>query len=42
MKHFVSKDRWCVYYHRNRISNKYYVGITNNTRSRWSWQGHQY
>ena len=42
MEHYISENRWCVYYHRNKINGKYYVGISKNTKQRWSSNGRQY
>ena len=42
MEHYVSNDKWCIYYHKNKINGKVYLGQTNNTYRRFSYAGIYY
>lgn len=35
-------DNYCVYYHKNRLNNKLYIGISKDVKKRWSANGGQY
>lgn len=38
----TEEKKWCVYIHYCKISNKSYIGITNDIKARWGNKGHKY
>ncbi len=38
----MSKPRWYVYMHKNKINNKIYIGQTKDIQTRWSYNGEMY
>lgn len=36
------KNNYCVYMHKNKINNKVYIGLTNDTKNRWRANGKGY
>lgn len=38
----TNENKWCVYIHTNKINNKAYIGITENIKRRWGYNGAEY